>query len=117
MDAPFDEEWKQKPDDESISKFDLNEWHSIRIVHFINPHCFYFKLADLPGHIEKKIDQILAESIDSQPGDCRLGYEPTENEMVAAFIPTYGRWVRAQIDTIICVKESKEYVVWCLDYG
>lgn len=86
-------------------------------MHFINPHCFYFKLADLTGRIERQIDEMLANSLDLQPKDSQAGYEPKENEMVAAFIPTYSRWVRAQVDAIVCLKDSKEYVVWCLDYG
>lgn len=93
------------------------DWYPVRIVHFINPHCFHFKLDDMVGAAEQQIDEALKEMYECQTKKCRAEYEPQEGEMVAAYIPTWNRWMRAQVDKVLLTGDSREYVVWCMDYG
>lgn len=94
-----------------------DQWYHIRIVHFINPHHFYFKYDYMYGSLEDEIDDLLNRSVMSQSGQNSDGYEPMENEIVVAFIPAWSRWIRAQVDAVINDGDSSGYVVWSLDHG
>lgn len=89
----------------------------IRIVNFINPHCFHFKLDDKILGMEQEIDEWLEMKCSSRLGTNTSLHEPKVGEMVAAYIASWDRWMRAIVDVVLPAGESSDYLVWCLDYG
>lgn len=94
-----------------------DHWYHVRIVHFINPHHFYFKYDYMYGSLEDEIDDLLERSVKLDTGKSSEGYEPKVDEIVAAFIPPWKRWIRVQVDAIINDGDSNNYIVWSIDHG
>lgn len=85
----------------------------IKITNLINPHVFHFKLESIIGQndieIEKRLKKIAKRN-------ARLtGHSPELGEMVAAYIVTWDKWVRAQVEMIL--DNNQQYIVWCMDHG
>lgn len=88
----------------------------IKITNFINPHMFYFKMENVCGQVDAEIEGKLMENA-SEMYKNRKGYQPTKREIVSAYVPEWGKWVRAQVDLILEESFSQQYVLWCLDQG
>lgn len=89
----------------------------INVTNFINPHMFHFKLENLVGLQEADIENQLAKYANAKNWELINGFTPKQNEIVAAYILEWSKWVRAQVDLIIEENQEKQYIVWCIDQG
>lgn len=89
----------------------------IKITNFINPHLFHFKLENIIGQFDAGIEQQLKDNSEKAQWEYPNGYPAKQNEMVAAYIVEWDKWIRAQIDSILEHSNGKQYVIWCLDHG
>lgn len=85
----------------------------IKITNFINPHLFNFKL----DHSDFDTDEILAKQAAEISSEYPVGYHPQLHQAVLAYIPTWKKWVRAEVDMIFGEGSKKRYIVWCCDEG
>lgn len=96
----------------------LNDsWFPIKMVTFVNPHFFFFKLDNPITGFEDEISKQLEEYTLESKIRYRSGYDAVENDFVAAYIVSWNKWVRAQVDLILPFPDSTLYVIWCFDYG
>lgn len=84
---------------------------SIKITNFINPHLFHFKLENIIGQFDMEMEDRLKVCAVKQRGEKIVG---EKKEYVLAYIVTWNKWVRGQIDLVL---DDKHYIVWCIDQG
>lgn len=87
----------------------------VHIHHFVNPHCFYFKFADdlhddqlhiLEEEISKCAHELVKQNV---------SFEPQTGDIVAAYVVSWNKWVRAQVLENLIAFER--YKLWALDHG
>lgn len=92
---------------------------AIKITHYINPHQFYFKFDDGPSEFELQGQTRLDEYCNKQ-WDLNRNHELKKNNIVAAYVPAWNKWVRAVIDDVLQYNYSASetnYVLWAMDEG
>lgn len=91
---------------------------NINITHFINPHKFYFKFEHGQSRIETCFETSLNNYCIEHAEYRNPNYQPKINEIVAIFVPSLNKYIRANVDEILhfCNSESN-YVLWALDEG
>lgn len=103
--------------DKDESEIDRNI--KIHITHFVNPHCFFFKLDiqlhNLPLYEIEGSLAVHAKNIISKQSNNR--YTPKIGEIVGAYVITWNKWIRAQVRTISPERLNYQYILWAIDHG
>uniref|UniRef100_A0A182QB06 RNA helicase n=1 Tax=Anopheles farauti TaxID=69004 RepID=A0A182QB06_9DIPT len=99
----------------------------IRITHYINPHCFWYKpiMANMPDHEHVKFATAFHEHCESLYGE---RYEvvrpqhtwegPQPGTLVALHSNQLQRWIRCEVDELVVDLDSKTwYQLWAIDEG
>lgn len=87
----------------------------IQITSFINPHLFYFKLENIVGEYDSKLENHLR--LNAENAEIKKLFNPSKGEIISAYIPSWSKWLRGQVDLVLNENGTNQYIIWCLDYG
>lgn len=88
----------------------------IHITHFINPNCFYFKFDDdLFNRDLHDLEKKIADYANFTESNKNV--QPKPGEIVAAYIATWSKWIRAQVRSVSQRNEIVLIEVWAIDHG
>lgn len=92
----------------------------IEITHIINAHRFWFKYINKPDPnvtiIESALDKYVLENSEDVYADRSNGKYRHES-IVAVYLVSKKKWVRAEVDATGEPAEEDEIIVWATDYG
>lgn len=94
---------------------DFNMSRIIHVTHFVNPYCFYFKFDD-------DLHDDMLQDLEIEISNCarrKIGknaqFKPVDGDIVAAFVTSWSKWVRAQLRANLV--DFERYELWAIDHG
>ncbi|XP_058118239.1 uncharacterized protein LOC131289119 [Anopheles ziemanni] len=101
--------------------------NTVRITHYINPHCFWYKpeASYLPNHHEKQYMQKFNEDCEREfanRGYRGFSYSPNSElkvgDMVAQRNKEFQRWIRCEVDAVLIDLSGAVWLhLWAVDEG
>ncbi|KFB43731.1 AGAP013527-PA-like protein [Anopheles sinensis] len=101
--------------------------NTVRITHYINPHCFWYKpeASYLPNHHQKQYMQKFNEDCEREFANRKykgFGYKPNSGlkvgDMVAQRNKEFQRWIRCEVDAVVADLSGDVWLhLWALDEG